>query len=108
MKLSFETLISVCQYIASTKLRWVKEGEENSVDEVLKVAHEYVSAMQVPEIGLNDVGPFLCPCPAFRYQKLRKRRRLRGRRREGKPSLPLSLTRLLSFPFISDLIDEYI
>ena len=38
---------SVCQYIASTKLRWVKEGEENSVDEVMKVAHEFVETMQV-------------------------------------------------------------
>ena len=49
MKHSFETLVSVCQYIASTKLRWVKEGEENSVDEVMKVAHEFVGAMQVPK-----------------------------------------------------------
>ena len=50
MKHSFETLVSVCQYIASTKLRWVKEGEENSVDEVMKVAHEFVGAMQVPKM----------------------------------------------------------
>ena len=50
MKHSFETLVSVCQYIASTKLRWVKEGEENSVDEVMKVAHEFVGAMQVQKI----------------------------------------------------------
>ena len=41
----------MCQYIASTKLKWVKEGEENSVDEVMKVAHEFVGAMQVPNIG---------------------------------------------------------
>ena len=50
MKHSFETLVSVCQYIASTKLRWVKEGEENSVDEVMKVAHEFVGAMQVQKM----------------------------------------------------------
>ena len=37
----------MCQYIASTKLRWVKEGEENSVDEVMKVAHEFVEQAQV-------------------------------------------------------------
>ena len=97
MKHSFETLVSVCQYIASTKLRWVKEGEENSVDEVMKVAHEFVGAMQVQkmlQIWLQIVvGTFFCPCPAFRFQKLRRRRRLRGQRREGKPSLHLSLTR---------------
>ena len=40
----------MCQYIASTKLRWVKEGEENSVDEVMKVAHEIVKEMQVPNL----------------------------------------------------------
>ena len=50
MKHSFETLVLVCQYIASTKLRWVKEGEENSVDEVMKVAHEFVGAMQVQKM----------------------------------------------------------
>ena len=50
MKHSFQTLVLVCQYIASTKLRWVKEGEENSVDEVMKVAHEFVGAMQVQKI----------------------------------------------------------
>ena len=85
----------MCQYIASTKLRWVKEGEENSVDEVMKVAHEFVGAMQVPKIGSNlpSFWTIFCPCPAFRYQKLRKRRKLRGRRKEGKPSLHLSLTR---------------
>ena len=37
----------MCQYIASTKLRWVKEGEDNSVDEVMKVAHAFVEQAQV-------------------------------------------------------------
>jgi len=39
---------TLCQYIASTKLRWVKEGEDNSVDEVMKVAHEFVEQAQAP------------------------------------------------------------
>jgi hypothetical protein len=38
---------TLCQYIASTRLEWVKEGEDNSVDEVLKVAHEFVNQNQV-------------------------------------------------------------
>jgi len=39
----------VCQYIASTKLMWLKEGDDNSVEEVMKVAHQFVTEMQAPE-----------------------------------------------------------
>ena len=37
----------MCQYIASTKLMWLKEGDDNSVEEVMKVAHQFVTEMQV-------------------------------------------------------------
>ena len=50
-----ELFIAVCQYIASTKLKFVTEGNDNSVDEVMKVAHEVVEAMQVTVISLYTI-----------------------------------------------------
>ena len=53
--LSMSKAFAPFTHLLADKLRWVKEGEENSVDEVMKVAHEFVGAMQVPKIGSNTI-----------------------------------------------------
>ena len=53
----------------------MKEGEENSVDEVMKVAHEFVGAMQVPNNDSNLPSYFL---PFFQVPEAEEKKKAQG------------------------------